>query len=310
MTLRPAFTDTSVAAANRAGPMPKRYRAFGRALNGLALLSPTLAGRILTRLWFTPVHGRPGSRTQAFWASAHRRLPLCIGPDGIDLYCWGDPQAPLILGVHGWRGSGSQFRQLVTPLVDAGYQVCLFDLPGHGQNPSRSTHLYEFAQVLVAIQQQLGRPAGVIAHSLGAQAVVQAMAQGLAPTHLALIAPGLEVRGLVDRFSEALGLTASVQAAFERQLTDYSLLIAEAHLGVAVTIWDRVSLDFARHYLNGPGLVVIDRDDEEVAAADLERTLVAWPQAQPVRTRGLGHSGPLRDAEVRRQLTQYFQRLL
>jgi len=259
-----------------AGPMPQQFRNLGRVFNGLSPLLPTLSARLLTRLWFTPIHGQPGTRTRHFWNSADRRITLYINPEGIDLHCWGDPNAPLIVGVHGWRGSGSQFREMVAPLVEAGYQVCLFDLPGHGLNRSRMTDLFESARALMAVQDQLGQPAGVIAHSIGAQTVIQAMALGFDPAHLVLVAPGLEVRGLVDRFGETLGLTASTQAAFEQQ----------------------------------PGLLMFDSDDEEVAAVDLQRTLKAWPQAESLQTDGLGHSGPLKDAAVIQQLAHYFQRQL
>lgn len=293
-----------------AGPMPQQFRNLGRVFNALSRLLPTLSARVLTRLWFTPIHGQPGKRTRNFWDSADRRLVLYIDPEGIDLHCWGDPNAPLILGVHGWRGSGSQFREMVAPLVDAGYQVCLFDLPGHGLNRSRMTNLFEFAQVLMAVQDQLGQPAGVIAHSIGAQTVIQAMALGFDPAHLVLVAPGLEVRGLVDRFSETLGLTAATQAAFEHQLTLYSLDIAQRFLSVKVPIWQRVTLDFAQPFLDRPGLLMFDSDDEEVAAVDLQRTAKAWPQAESLQTDGLGHSGALKDAAVIQQLAHYFQRQL
>lgn len=313
MTLRTAFSSQTAAAPDRrdnTGPMPASFRHLGRALNALGWVAPSLAGRLLTRLWFTPLHGEPGARTQAFWASADRRQTLYLNPQALDLHCWGAPDAPMILGVHGWRGSGSQFRQLVTPLVNAGYQVCLFDLPGHGLNPSRRTHIYEFAQVLLTLQSQLGRPAAVLAHSLGAQTVIQAMAQGFQTGQLALVAPGLEVRGLVNRFQQALGLNTRNRMAFERQLTAHTQSLSRRFLNTESTIWERINLDFAAAYLQLPGVLVLDEDDEEIPTADLQRTAAAWPQAESILTRGLGHSGALKDAAVIRQLADYFARQL
>ncbi|GGX40116.1 alpha/beta hydrolase family protein [Saccharospirillum salsuginis] len=287
-------------------PMPKRYRALGSALNVLGWVSPVSAGRVLNRMWFTPVHGRPGERTRAFWNSADRRIPMHIGPEGLDLHCWGPPTAPVILGVHGWRGSGSQFRQLVGPLVEAGYQVCLFDLPGHGLNPSRSTHLYEFVQVLLAIQDQLGRPAGVIAHSIGCQTVVQALEQGLQPGYLALVSPGLNIEAMVDRFSGFIGLSDRVKRAFKHELTAYSIEIAETWLGEPVAIWDRLNHDFARQVLTPNGLLVADREDEEVDWADFELTAGYWTGAETHFTRGLGHYRVLKDDGVVEKIARFF----
>ncbi|WP_108125018.1 alpha/beta hydrolase [Saccharospirillum mangrovi] len=312
MTLRSTLTsqDTSPAARTEAGPMPDSFRRLGRGLNALAWVSPALAGQVLTRLWFTPLHGEPGQRTRAFWASADRRQPLYLDPNGLDLHLWGNPKAPLILGVHGWRGSGSQFREWVTPLVNAGYQVCLFDLPGHGLNKSRRTHVYEFARVLLTIQTQLGQPAAVIAHSLGAQSVIQAMAQGFQPGQLALVAPGLDVNALFESFNGALGLNNRTRAAFERSLTTETRALSRRYLNEDTSIWQRISLDFAAPFLTLPGVLVMDADDREVPIADLHRAAAAWPAAESIQTRGLGHSGALKDAAVIRQLVSYFQRQL
>jgi len=311
MTLhRTTMTDTPSNPANagtrQARPMPRRYRALGSALNALGWVSPIHAGRVLNRMWFTPVHKRPGERTLSFWNRADRRIPLHVGPDGLDLHCWGSPTAPVILGVHGWRGSGSQFRHLVEPLVQAGYQVCLFDLPGHGLNPSRSTHLYEFAQILLAIQEQLGRPAGVIAHSIGCQTVVQAMEQGLRPGCLALVSPGLNIEAMVNRFSDFIGLSDRVRRAFMQELTVYSIDIAETWLGEPVSIWDRLNHDFARRELTAGGLMVADRNDEEVDWEDFDAIAGYWTGAETHFTQGLGHYRVLKDAGVVERVARFF----
>lgn len=312
MTLFSALSSqqTRAPVAAQTGLMPASFKRLGRALNALSWLSPNLAAQALTRLWFTPVHGEPGVRTRSFWNSADRRQTLYLDPAGLDLHLWGQPNAPLILGVHGWRGSGSQFRELVAPLVEAGYQVCLFDLPGHGLNKSRHTHVYEFAQTLVLIQAQLGQPAAVMAHSLGAQSVIQAMALGLQPGQLALIAPGLDVQALFARFHGALGLNERSRDAFVRHLTAHSRELSRRFLDEDTSIWQRISLDFAEPFLQLPGILVVDEDDPEVPRGDFQRTAAAWPAAESIQTRGLGHSGALKDAAVIQQLVNYFQRQL
>ena len=312
MTLFTALSsqDTRSTVTAQAGLMPASFKRLGSALNALSWVAPKLAAQALTRLWFTPVHADPGVRTRAFWDSADRRQALYLDPIGLDLHLWGAPDAPLILGVHGWRGSGSQFRDLVPPLVEAGYQVCLFDLPGHGLHKSRHTHVYEFAQALVMMQTQLGQPAVVMAHSLGAQSVIQAMALGLQPGQLALVAPGLDVQALFDRFHGALGLNERSRDAFKRQLTAHSRMLSRRFLNEDTSIWQRLSLDFAEPFLQLPGILVVDEDDLEVPVGDFQRAAAAWPAAESIQTRGLGHTGALRDAAVIQQLVNYFQRQL
>ncbi|WP_127558110.1 alpha/beta hydrolase [Saccharospirillum alexandrii] len=292
------------------GRVPASYRALAAGLNLIGRVSPTLSARVLQTLWFRPVHGRPGQRTQAFWQSAERRHCLITDIDGIDLHFWGNPDAPLILGVHGWRGTGAQFRHLVPGLVEEGYQVCLFDMPAHGMNRTRFTHVFEFMQVLLSIQGQLGRPAGVIAHSLGCQAVVQAVSQGFEPGHLAFIAPGINMDAILDRFCQSLGLSSNVHKRFKTRLGTQSIPLSQAWIGTRETLYERLSHQVARQYLNHPGLLIADDQDEEIRWQDFQSITGYWPQAETSFSSGLGHYRILKDEAVVHRVAAYFGRQL
>lgn len=315
MTLRPELSPPTPlhSAPGEASPqhaepgrVPASYRALAVGLNLIGRVSPDLSARILQGLWFRPVHGRPGKRTRAFWQDAHRRQVLITGADGVDLHFWGERDAPLILGVHGWRGTGAQFRYLVPELVKAGYQVCLFDMPAHGMNRTRFTHVFEFMQVLLSIQTHLGQPAGVIAHSLGCQAVVQAISKGLKPGHLAFIAPGFNMEAMLDRFSQSLGLSAKVHQRFKTRLGAQSIPISEAWVGTRETLYQRLSHQVVRQYLNHPGLLIADEQDEEILWQDFQTITDYWPQAETSFSSGLGHYRILKDETVQRRVTTYF----
>lgn len=49
----------------------------------------------------------------------------------------GDPQAPLIVALHGWLDNSESFRPLAAHLH--GYQLVAFDLPGHGHSSHKSS---------------------------------------------------------------------------------------------------------------------------------------------------------------------------
>lgn len=316
MTTRPALTDTQnpgparTAASDphrKPGRVPAGFRAMATTLNLIGRVSPNLAGRMLQVLWFRPFHGQPGERTRAFWQSAHRRTVLLTGQGGVDLHFWGDPGAPMIVGVHGWRGTGAQFRHLVPGLVGAGYQICLFDMPAHGMNRTRFTHVYEFMEVLLAIQNKAGRPAGVIAHSLGCQAVIQAIAKGFRPGHLAFIAPGINMDAMVNRFSQSLGLSSAVHQRFRAHLAARSVRLSENWIGTRDTLFERLSHDVARQYLDHPGLLVADDQDEEIIWQDFKAVTEYWPGATTHFSSGLGHYRILKDEAVLGSVETYFR---
>lgn len=50
----------------------------------------------------------------------------------------GSPDAPLLLGIHGWsqRNGWHTWKPLMEPLAEAGYRVVSVDMPGWGQSPA------------------------------------------------------------------------------------------------------------------------------------------------------------------------------
>lgn len=291
-------SDATKTSPGQAGPIPLLYRTLATGLNAIGVVSPGLSARILQSLWFRPLHAKPSPRAQAFWQTAERRQAVPTRHCVLDIHYWGKPEAPLVLGVHGWRGSGVQFRHLVGPLVEAGYQVALFDLPAHGSHKTRFTHVFEFSQALQDIQKLTGQPASVMAHSIGCQAVIQAMAQGFQTQSFVCFAPGINMGAMIERFSAALGLTRWVSARFIDRLADFSRSLSRQWVGTNETLIERLSHDFARQHLKTPGLLVADDQDSEVDWQDTVALADYWHGAETHYTSGLGHNRVLKEAKV------------
>ena len=83
----------------------------------------------------------------------------------------GDPQAPVVLLLHGFPTSSHMFRELIPALADR-YHVVAPDLPGFGftESPDRGSFKYSFDHLADVIDQFLQifrglRPASADAHS-------------------------------------------------------------------------------------------------------------------------------------------------
>lgn len=85
---------------------------------------------------------------------------------------------PLMIAVPGMGDLRDVNRELVGPLVDAGYRVALTDLRGMGEGDTGFTEFGDDATAgdLVALIRELGGPAVLIANSMGAAASVIAAA--------------------------------------------------------------------------------------------------------------------------------------
>jgi pimeloyl-ACP methyl ester carboxylesterase len=86
---------------------------------------------------------------------------------------------PLVVAVPGMGDLRSTYRELVGPLVAAGYRVAVTDLRAHGES---DTTFHEFGDIatggdLIALIDELGGPALVLGNSMGAASAAWAAAE-------------------------------------------------------------------------------------------------------------------------------------
>ena len=255
-------------------------------------LAPGRAGRAACDLWFTapprmaPLALPGGSTPFEVEAQGHLVRGLVWGKD------LGEESRTVYL-VHGWGGRGSQFAAMVTPLVETGHRVVMFDAPAHGDSEHgpagpTSTNGMEFAKALDAVFCRFGPAEAVVAHSMGTISTYLALRYGwLGTERLVFIAPMVESESLFDQLQRTLGFGPRVRAAFDRAVDEF--------IGVPVREFDaRVQ---ARHVDAVPTLVITDRGDRQTPHADVV-DFAASIGAPLVTTDGLGHRKILRDPGV------------
>ena len=86
---------------------------------------------------------------------------------------------PLIVAVPGMGDLRSTYRDLVPPLVAAGYRVAVTDVRGHGDSDRTFREHGDIATAhdLIALIDELGGPAVVLGNSMGASAAAWASAE-------------------------------------------------------------------------------------------------------------------------------------
>jgi len=285
---RPAL-HSSAERRQRVVPLPVQLA--GTALNALSLLHNEAAARLLTRFWFTTFKSKPRPWITEFWNSAERRVQVAVEDTVVDVHCWG--QGPLVVMMHGWSGSGAQYRDFVEPLVAAGFTAVSFDAPEHGARSGRRTHMLRFCASLLAIQRELGRIDCVIAHSLGAMATAYALQLGLDPARLVCVAPQLDSRHLFDGYRRLLRL----RPALAQRSTE---LIGERlrELMQRDDPWETLQPAAMLGERRLPGMLVFDLEDPEMPAEQFREAIDGWPDCRSLETRGLGHNRILRDPGV------------
>ena len=113
-----------------------------------------------------------------------------------------------IVYVHGYMASIASSQPVLRQLEGFGLRVLAFELPGHGQAAGERYTIGEFSDygralnmALTTVVERQGDlslgPTYLVAHSLGAVAVLEALRQGLQADGLVLIAPLLRIKSPV-----------------------------------------------------------------------------------------------------------------
>ncbi len=210
----------------------------------------------------------------------------------------GDASRPAVLMSHGWGGRGAQFRAFVPSLLDAGYQVVLFDQHGHGLSEGRQASLIDFWRGLEAVWDHLADKGiavhGMVAHSLGGAAVGSALRRSLTRRHtgaplprVVMIAPPASLIRYSRLFARWLGISEPIRSAMQWRF--------EQRYGVN---WEEFELPHSVSGIRAPALFIHDRDDRETRFDSGLALARVWPEARFYATHGLGHRRILRDHAV------------
>ena len=268
-------------------------------MKALSRLSPSLAARVVDRLWFSAPRTQPSAeareRLQAGTRLHHR-------VHGREVVAWSWGEGPTILLVHGWGGHAGQLHAFVEPLLAAGYRVVAFDAPAHGASaPSRlggrRVTFFEIAEAMRTVAADAGPLAGAIAHSGGCAVMALAMREGWsAPAKLAFVSPFAQPSAAFAPFGRSIGASDEAMTRFVRMV--------EARFQRPWSDFDITGLPPLRAV--PPLLLVHDRGDREVAFAHSEAIARTWPDARLLPTQGLGHRKLLREPGVVEQIANFF----
>lgn len=207
--------------------------------------------------------------------------------EGIKLARWTLGQGPRVVLVHGWNSRGAHLLGFVGPLVEAGFSVTLFDLPGHGDSGGHAASVVHAGRALRAVMAATGEVHAVIGHSMGSAAALLAFAHGLQVRRSVHLAGPSSLTPMVKGLAAAHGLGPADAAAFAGWV--------EGFIGTRLA---HVDLDRLQHGLSHPGLIVHDAEDRTVPIAASEALHGAWPRSQFERVSGLGHRRIMTDASV------------
>jgi pimeloyl-ACP methyl ester carboxylesterase len=213
------------------------------------------------------------------------------------MWRWGH-SGPLVVVIHGWGSHAARFGNFIAPLHAAGFSVLGIDAPAHGDSPGTFSDLPRFRDSLAEVLRLHEPIHAVIGHSLGGGAVLTVLAETADhhPKKICLFGVPSDMDYILESFAMMLGLSApalaNLRARFEKRFGRPASAIATLAAAPSVRV---------------PVLIVHDEEDSVAPIAQGAALAAAIPGATLLRTRGLGHSGGLRDADTIRRVVAFLR---
>jgi pimeloyl-ACP methyl ester carboxylesterase len=196
--------------------------------------------------------------------------------------------------VHGWQSQASELSALSASLVEAGFEVWMPDLPGHGYSAGSHLSLPVAAAALTCVQAVAGPFAYVAGHSYGAASVVHALNRGLKAERAAILASPTNYGGFARSFASQAGLPREA-------LKDW-LEVVSSMIG---THPDTISMKKEGPAISVPTLLMHGSDDQLIPIAQMEEVVAHWPGVVWRPLNKVGHFDLLTNPDALRQITAF-----
>jgi pimeloyl-ACP methyl ester carboxylesterase len=255
-------------------------------------VSPRLAARLALEMFLRPPRRRTDAEDLPVVARAARRS-LALGGGRVHAFEWTRDDLPAgrpaVLLLHGWGSHAARFGSFVEPLLAAGWRVIAIDAPAHGESTGRRSDLGQFRSALSAALAELAPVQAIVAHSLGAAAAVWLLADAPHRDVRSLVVVGMpkDIGYMLESFMLILDLREDVRTRLRRQFVERFGSTPESFSAHALA--ERLQL---------PTMVVHDEDDDVAPLEHARAFATGLGRGRLSITRGLNHSGPLRDAQT------------
>lgn len=257
----------------------------------LAAPPPGILAPWLARRFFTP-HKRA---TPLDLNGAREVLTLGAGKRRVRVGVWGE--GPLVVLVHGWAGSGSQFNALRSELLRRGMSVACFDAPAHGASPAANTSVFEFVEVIRELHLRLGASIAIVGHSLGGTAAAVAASRTPDTTALILLSPMPSFEFALEGFASGAGLPLALKVALAEAITKRFPAVSQDLQLTSLR-------PLPRHVL-----IIHDQTDKAIDVRHSRELHRHWPLSQLHVTAGLGHNRILLTPDVMSLIANFLERL-
>lgn len=253
---------------------------LGLYINILGYLAPQKASRLAYKFFSEPRRGRlfkdhlPPVLQEAIAET------ITHNNQAFQTYTWPGTSGCKVILVHGWESNASRWKLFITYLKKAGCTIIAIDGPAHGLSSGTEFTIPRYAEFIDVIVQR-EQPQYMVGHSLGGSTVLYYQSHFANTSIQKLIVMGApcDFTMVVNNYIGLLSLNSNVFGLLNKHFLDNLNIKTEEFSGRLFAAKIKIK-----------GLVIHDEDDTTVAFKEGKKIADAWPDAQFLRTKGLGHS--------------------
>ena len=262
-------------------------------LSVLGMLFPQKTRLMIKKRFFTPTRRKPTLQEQ-HWLDRASDFQIIV--HGKTVRCWKWGSGPSILAVHGWNGRGASLHPMFAPLLEQGYGIIGFDAPAHGDSEGTCSNYFEFTDAVRLLVNAIGKEslAGIVAHSLGAAAVVNCLSKEKMETPTVLIAPALRLRELLNNTFANHGVPTRL----------YRSIIGAMEIDYGYSLEKDNPFDLLEQ-LGTKVMIAHDHDDALIPFADARMIAQRHDHIMLHATRGQGHKNIIGDIRTQAAVLDY-----
>lgn len=267
--------------------------AYGQYFNLYTLLAPKIAADKIFHFFCKVRKGRVLPQQAPYLDKAKHQLEHIAG-HRIQSYRWPGHKATVLL-VHGWESNTFRWRNLITKLKAAHFNIIAFDAPAHGYSSGEFLYVPLYEEVLHHLIKKYD-PQHLIGHSVGGMTVLYNEFKNPNPNVKKIVTLGTpsELYSIMERFQNTLKLHKRVMRTLDKyMLNRFGLRIREFSVPA-----------FAQSNTK-KGLLFHDTLDPITPYHASVQIHNHWQGSTLISTEGLGHS--MHQEEVNDQIVEFLE---
>jgi len=249
--------------------------------------------KLLFKHFFTPKSYKI-SQSEKLNLQKGQRSEITVNDQKVVYWQWGS--GPIVLFSHGWNGRGIQFLPFFDKLIEKGFSVVAFDGPAHGESEGKTCSYFQMSDTVRALINHFSKDKihGLIGHSFGASAIINALHKENLQIPAVLIAPAIKLRQMLQKTIKFHGVPLLI---FNSLINEYER-------------------KYGYHFINDnpynilksfqPEALILHDSEDNVTLCSVSREVAnLYKSIHLITTDGLGHIRILKDEDVIEKAIDY-----